>query len=359
MSVVHGIMAAVTDYDSLHSAAGWAREVLGRVSNIADQIASGLWDDDLTPDQARDLADSLRELAEAARASRSAAGSAKVNVEPGEPWRGPLPFNRKERFFTGTVFPGLVGATGYWHLQRALDLFGVPVRAEVGGSPEIQFITEYGFAESVYTDDDKAKWGTDFTRETPDIVLAGPDWLLAIEAKMFHNPTADALNAQMSAQRPLVECWQQVLGMPTENVVHALLLPERLARRERAGLTDQVVVTWENILDAYRHVAPPYWVSVLAEALDRHEELESKFTESFQPNAENVMTGQAIVDAWRNDALTIGYVGRRNGLHGPEFTHDVAEGTWAAQRYQVRSEPIVAKNWFTVADFLEAVAGGV
>jgi hypothetical protein len=48
------------------------------------------------------------------------------------------------------------------------------------------------------------------------------------------------------------------------------------------------------------------------------------------------MTAAAIVGAWRNDALTIGDVGRRNGLIGAEFQIDVAAGGWAMQKYQVR-----------------------
>ena len=346
----------MTDYDRLHDQAARASEVLTRVAGIADQIAKGEWDGDLSDEQAVDLADSLAEITEAVRASRSAAGSSKFDSPKPDQWSGLLPFNRKERFFTGTVFPCLVGANAFWHIQRTLDLFGLPAETQVGENAQVQFLTEYGFAESVYTDSDKAKWGVDFTRETPDIVLVGPDWLLAIEGKVFHNPTAASLTAQMAAQRPLVDHWQQVLGLDPEKVVHGLLLPRRLADRERHGLVGQVVVTWEDLLERYRHVAPPYWVSVLAEALDRHEELESRFTEAFTPNAEGIRTGQAIVDEWRNDALTIGYVGRRNGLHGVEFTDDVTSGKWMTQKYQVPSEPMTAKNWFSVEDFIAAVA---
>lgn len=351
-------VVAMTEFERLHEAAARSQEVLNRVAGISEQIASGEWDSDLTEQQARNLADAISEVTEIVRASRSAAGSVKMGVAPAEQWRGLLPFNRKERFFTGTVFPALVSSTGCWHLQRCLNLFGVPASVQAGEYAKVQLLTEYGFAESVFTVEDKARWGTDFTRETPDIVLVGPDWLLAIEAKMYHNPTATALHAQMAAQRPLIDHWQEVLGLPETNVVHALLLPQRLADRERAGLQDQRVVTWEDLLETYRPVAPPYWTSVLQEGLDRHSELESRLKENFTPNAEGIMTGQAIVEAWRNDALTIGYVGRRNGLHGYEFTTDISEGKWPSQKYQVRSEPIQAKNWMSVAEFLAAVTGG-
>jgi hypothetical protein len=178
----------MTEWERLHQSAAWAKDVLSRVSGIAAQIAGGEWDNQLTSERASDLADSLAELAEVVRAGRSAAGSASLDIEPTPQWSGLLPFNRKERFFTGTVFPGLVGSTGFWHLQRCLDLFGVPVQVQGGEFAEVQFLTEYGFAESVFTDADRAKWGTHFTRETPDIVILGKDWLLANRSESVPQP---------------------------------------------------------------------------------------------------------------------------------------------------------------------------
>ena len=36
-------------------------------------------------------------------------------------------------------------------------------------------------------------------------MLAGPDWLLAVEAKMFHDPDSQALNAQLARQRVVID----------------------------------------------------------------------------------------------------------------------------------------------------------
>jgi hypothetical protein len=338
----------------LHAAAQHARQMLERALGIVDQIATGAWDADLSESQQRDLADSLLELAERARRVRSDAGAAKSGTSGADQWRGPLPFNRKERFFTGSVFPGLVGETGFFHLQRCLDLFGVPAQAETGEHAKIQFLTEYGFTESVVLQADRDRWGTGLGRETPDIVMAGPNWLLAIEAKVFHNPTAAALEAQMTAQRPLVDHWRRTLDIPAENVVHALLLPERLAARERDGLISSTVVTWEDLLDAYRHVAPPYWVSVLSDALENHAVLESVGA-AFKANSDRAVSGAAIVADAMSEAPTIASVGRRGGRYGKGFLADVETGQWAAQIYEVRSEPLDARNWMTVAEFLEAI----
>lgn len=345
----------VTEFEVLHATAQQAQQFLERGAGIAEQIAAGEWDNDLTPAQARDLSDSLAETAEIVRVMRSNAGEAKADLNHGPQWRGSLPFNRKERFFTGTVFPGLVAGTGFWHIQRLLDIFDVPVSAQVGEFAQIQFLTEYGFAESVYTEEDKAKWGNASTRETPDIVIVGPNWLLAIEAKMYHSPSAASLNEQMAAQAQIVNHWREVLDLPAERVVHALLLPERLAQRERAGLTNQRVVTWEDLLEAFRNVGPRYWVSVLADALERHEELQSR-TLNLQ-NAEAFMTGAEIVQDATSEAPTVGYVGRVGGAAGARFAADVETGGWRSQRYQVRATPVEAsnRNWMPVAVFLAAV----
>ena len=41
-----------------------------------------------------------------------------------------LPMNRKERFFTGTVFPMIVAGDGFGGLQKFLDLAEVPPRRD-------------------------------------------------------------------------------------------------------------------------------------------------------------------------------------------------------------------------------------
>lgn len=348
----------MTEFEALHAAAQQARQFLERGAGIAEQIGAGEWDADLTPKQARDLTDSLAETAEVVRTMRSSAGEVKANVDHAAQWLGSLPFNRKERFFTGTVFPGLVAGTGFWHIQRLLNLFGLPATPQVGEFAQIQFLTEYGFAESVFTDEDKEKWGSAFTRETPDIVIHGPDWLLAIEAKMYHAPSGASLNEQMAAQAPIIDHWRTVLELEPDRVVHALLLPDRLARRERAALTHHRVVTWEALLDAFRHIGPSYWVSVLIQALARHPELESRTLS--QPNAEAIMTGAEIVDDAMSDAPTVSFVGRIGGSGGVRFAADVETGGWRNQRYQVRSTAVkeTNRNWMPVSEFLSA-AGAI
>ncbi len=63
---------------ALHEAAGWARTgVLGRVAGeggVLQQIAEGAWDENLTDQQAQDLADLVRAMTEHVRHTRAVAG---------------------------------------------------------------------------------------------------------------------------------------------------------------------------------------------------------------------------------------------------------------------------------------------
>jgi hypothetical protein len=61
-----------------------------------------------------------------------------------------LPFNRKERYFTGTVLPMLACSEGFAHFPRLLRLCGVP--DDKCRVPErLQFYTEYSLREAAYT----------------------------------------------------------------------------------------------------------------------------------------------------------------------------------------------------------------
>jgi hypothetical protein len=71
-----------------------------------------------------------------------------------------LPLNRKESYYTGTVFPGIVCVDSVAYLCRLwplLDIIAPPANA----APEtcnIQFSTEYNLAEPIYTPADKDRF---------------------------------------------------------------------------------------------------------------------------------------------------------------------------------------------------------
>ncbi|MFV0316205.1 MAG: hypothetical protein ACK5O2_04490 [Microthrixaceae bacterium] len=138
-----------------------------------------------------------------------------------------LPFNRKERYFTGTVLPGIVAGDRLEHLDRFLDLCGLPqVLDQTAAAPKVQFLTEYGFAESAPFDSSGIWDDCIDGRDTPDVVIAGPDWILSVEAKLYSTPTAAELEAQLGRQQELLDCWAQTLELTSDRVRLVALVAE-------------------------------------------------------------------------------------------------------------------------------------
>jgi hypothetical protein len=245
------------------------------------------------------------------------------------------------------VLPGIV-----WpNVQAFLDLCDVPTQT---ASPEreIQFLTEYGYLESAWYDK-TGRWSTtDFGRDTPDVVLCGPDWILAVEAKLYARQGAEAISSQLRGQRRLLDSWSKVLGIATSRVRLVALLPGEYAKT-LPGLGEPVI-TWEQVRDAYRGLAPSYWIDVLDIALQRYDELKS----AYGSNADATMTGDEIASQWRAGTLPFSYVGRGGGQSGRAFAEDVASGTWRGRRYQVRVDPIDNGNWWAIELFVAAVTSG-
>ncbi len=119
---------------------------------------------------------------------------------------------------------------------------------------ELNHVKEYSFVESRFTRSDVRRFpGAPSDNDTPDVVLFGGDWLLAVEAKMFHAPSVTALNAQVARQKVIIDYLAGTLRLPPERVRHVLLLPARLPS-EGAAVP---VVTWERVLEEYASLARP------------------------------------------------------------------------------------------------------
>ena len=152
-----------------------------------------------------------------------------------------LPLNRKERYYTGTVLPMIVAGDGFMHLHRLLALCGldhVQVQDDsatpLQGQQDIQFFTEYSFAESVFRPEDKQRFADrPLEADTPDLVISGRDWLLAIEAKMYHRPSTLDIETQMGRQRVLVDHWCEKFHIGAERARHIALLPAQFAADRR------------------------------------------------------------------------------------------------------------------------------
>jgi hypothetical protein len=270
-----------------------------------------------------------------------------------------LPFNRKERFFTGTVLPMLVCADNFAHFGRLTELAGLG-RIEVDAHPssaDVQFFTEYSFVESVVGEEAKVRFpGAPTRKDTPDVLIyvAGPRRaLIALEAKMYHRPTTAEMNEQLIAQAALVRYIAERLQVDAASIAHIALLPAALA--SELGKLIVATVTWERLLETYADVAPPYFLDVLRVALARYEHLVSPRA-TWGANAEMKLTGAEIYERHGAGSLATPWMGRQSGLNGAELTKDIASGTWRGQLYECSSKPVQNRNWFTVAEFVAQVA---
>ena len=283
-----------------------------------------------------------------------------------------LPLNRKERFFTGTVLPQIIASDGLAHLKLLLDHLGCPEVA-LDASPSttnVQFFTEYGFTESRNRDEKAvARFPTvPDGKDTPDLVIfidgASP-LLVCLEAKMYDVPTIAQLETQMAVQAKLLAGLARDLehscGTREVIVVHAALLPASLKSRlqKLAGSSNLSfeAITWEMILQLFEpHVGTNYWISTLAEALERYDKLVGK--ESVKNN-DGWLSGAAIIGAHLTGTSVYAemYVGRQGGLKN--VAKDRSADAWLTRSYEVRAGALPGHHsWFSVADFATAVGLG-
>lgn len=196
--------------------------ILRRVADLLEQEEGNGGLANLDPEKRVAISDLAAAAAEAARATREIYGALTTGAE--RPYDGRrvvrtesttrLPLNRKERFYTGTVLPMLLAYDAFAHLGRFLSLCGLsvePIETRRDGCVPCQLLTEYGFAESILPLHDDRWDSRPRRRDTPDLVLVGPDWLLAVEGKMFDRPSRAELELQLDGQKTLIEEWAAVL----------------------------------------------------------------------------------------------------------------------------------------------------
>ncbi len=269
-----------------------------------------------------------------------------------------LPMNRKERFFTGTVFPGIVCADSFAYFDRLLDLLPGSPRATVDATPataNIQFFTEYSLAESVYGSSTTRLPQPPVSKDTPDILMliaASTPLLVALEAKMYDPVTREALEAQMLRQRTVVlDYLEAALPIPSNRVIHAALLPKPLADQMR-GLA-YPFVTWEDLYEKFTHRrSEDYFLATLRIALARYPDLVGPGAE-YGGNREARCRGSEIYTRYKLGRLEYELMGRSQGLGGEPLLEDLRSGRWTRQVYEMRQrEPVPNPNWFRVDDFI-------
>jgi len=265
-----------------------------------------------------------------------------------------LPINRKERYYTGTVLPAIVCQNNFQHFSRFLELLGLKGLSfnAIPASADIQFFTEYGFAESVFGAATLARFANaPIERDTPDILIfigGTTPHLIAIEAKMFDRVTAAELNAQMNRQAVILDYIKnRFAGI---EVRHVALLPAKL--QAQIGVLAKPVITWEQLIASYEGLpGAAYFVEILDIALGKHESLKAVSTPGI--NSHGKMSGEAIWLSYTSDNCLFGTVGRSGGINGALFQSDLKSQAWRTQVYEVSKKPIpVNQNWFSISDFI-------
>lgn len=328
--------------------------------SVVDQMRGGQWNswnDEVTAEGVWILTNRLKRASAALRAIKAQGPSDSATEHQGfssfqQSVATQLPLNRKERYYTGTVLPGIVVGDDYSRIRPFLERAGIgPLLGEWNGP--VQFWTEYGFTESVFTEHDRARFpSVDIARDTPDVVITGDDWILAVEAKLYSRPTAADLIGQLRRQRTLLDYWQESLSLPAENVRLVALLPEQYAGT-LSGVQDEVhrIITWEKIRDDYSFLGDHLWLNTLHAALQQYGTLASKGRQ-FGANSQGKLSGREIVRQYEDGTLRFTHVGRSGGLAGSTLAQDVATGAWETQSYEVRDTPLEQRNWFSIEEFV-------
>jgi hypothetical protein len=271
-----------------------------------------------------------------------------------------LPMNRKERFFTGTVFPMIVCADEFKHFDRLMALMPESPGLSIDPDPDktnIEFFTEYGLMESIYGPSKERFVEPLDYRDTPDIICLVKDeqkTLIAFEAKMYDRPSREAVEEQMRRQREFVLDYLQV-ALSVKTVLHAALLPQGLL--DEFGGFGYPVITWEAVLDAFAaDRRDDYWLRMLRLALSAWPDLVGPGAE-FSRNADDRLRGSEIMSRFERGDAEFALMGRNDGLNGGPLEGDLKSGGWRKQVYQVRREGLLPnkRNWFLIADFVDEV----
>jgi hypothetical protein len=274
-----------------------------------------------------------------------------------------LPLNRKERFFTGTILPAIIGARGFGHVDLLLRRLGMePATASWRpADTSVQFFTEYGFAESLVGAATKRFPTVPAGKDTPDAILYIDEpeaHLIAIEAKVFHVPSKPALQSQLAVQRTLLQGMAADLGRlrpdgDVPQLTHIALLPAQLAKK--VGQLTVPTLTWQELADLYRDVAEPYWLAILNHAMTNYHDYVPE--NGGGKNAHAMLLGADIVSGFGSGDLEYDHVGCNGGLTGKVFKALVTDGGWRSRSFQVRRGPLDKphKSWFTVGEFIRGL----
>ena len=277
--------------------------------------------------------------------------------------RTELPLNRKERFFTGTVFPMITCKDNFKHLHILFSLLGItPIPPLVSNPVEtnILFFSEYSLVESLLGVDKQRFKNLPPSKDTPDIIIlikAETKILIALEAKMYGSPNVSNLNQQMNAQQKILESIRVTLDV--DKIYHFALLSEKYLENP-AYQPSFPVVTWENIYKAYEPVCKnDYFFNLLRVSLEMFDDLVSTGSSSYGLNSEKKISGQQIYERYKKGTMDKVSMGRFGGINGVKLQGDINSGKWKTFLYETSSinSDDINRNWFRIADFVNIIEG--
>jgi len=268
-----------------------------------------------------------------------------------------LPLNRKERFYTGTVFPMIVCKDDFRDFGRFTRLLPDYEEQPLDFRPSsanVQFFTEYCLVDSIYGTSKDRFPSRPKLRDTPDIVIlvcGERRVLIALEAKMFDVPSRPDLRDQLKGQRVILDYLLGVLKV--DQFYHGVLLPQQL--KDRVVDIGAPIITWQELAASFEEVRESdYFLSQLRSACDRYDELKAK--PGPMANAEDRITGEAIEKGYLSGNYRYRIMGRSEGLSGRRLAEDIRSKRWGEQLYEVSScDSSPNRNWFYIKDFVERV----
>lgn len=269
-----------------------------------------------------------------------------------------LPLDRSDAFFSATVLPMLVTVDDFRYFGRLTDLAGLG-RMGVDAMPDsasVEFFTDYSVSASAVGRARERFMNAPRERHPTSAIayLAGPPRsLLAIDVRMFSRPSIEELQDRIASKLTLVDFIASRLSINPRQVALVTLVPGRTAAESKAlGVP---VLTWEQVLAAFGDVAPPYYVEVLRQALDRYDELVER-PRGRASDADMRLSGLELYERYHQGTLDVPWMQRDGGLWGSRLQEDIDTGRWRTQRYDCRTRHIRGDgNWFTVADFVSQV----
>lgn len=284
-----------------------------------------------------------------------------------------LPINRKERFYTGTVLPGLIYSDGMHGLFDLLRETGL-VLDYVPDMAAVQIFTEYDLRDAI-RGDERSSWkhllsrlekevcaegATQLSGDTPDLVILVEQpkpLLIVIEAKLFNGESAKDLKIQIDRQqRYVVEPLKEILG--NVDALQIALVPLSMSPDivKLAGDPPAFrVITWQGVVAKYESVdAAAYWIGPLSHALSRFDDLLSQGSRS-QGHASRRMTASEILLAHQDPDCPIRHVGAA-GRTWRLLQQDIASSGGTRRTYAVNhNAKSPGRNYLPVADFISFV----